>query len=521
MGHLKLSAEIIALRLGDYVKEFRNDSENPMSIETFSIYRESSFMLRSNCLYICTDSFVPPRKHVQPGTCIIFCNCDIDINEYSKCGCGLIVVDEIDEFALINIIAAVFRLYDDLRLEIETIPEGKDSFNRLVQIGERLFGCPICILDNYQDIVAKSSWGYDFLNPMWDSIAKDNKTHRCEILYLYADKFTRPPFFPGEKDGAVITTMNGYAVVTHDLHSKSTLVGSVWAFKPKVGAKFSVAELQLFDWFANKIDYWFARLGVVAEGSGTHFERFLKDILNGKFNDELYIREAALSIDSKICSKPEYQMFIMRPKSGILMANNLALNEYLLTEFPDALACVKGNTSVLLFPAEGDEYPSSRTVNTLDRVCRENQYFGILGTPFKRLIDAPSVYRQLYDCFTFIDTVKGEPKLYHFYKFVVLQTMKLIMDHEPLETIIHPAIRKLLAYDNENHTDYLETLKVYLNNRASITSASKQLHMHRNTLQNRINRISEILNDDFSDWETRRLLLYSIDYLHFMEYGNI
>ena len=45
--------------------------------------------------------------------------------------------------------------------------------------------------------------------------------------------------------------------------------------------------------------------------------------------------------------------------------------------------------------------------------------------------------------------------------------------------------------------------------------------MHRNTLQNRINRISEIVESDFSNWETRRLLLYSIDFIHFIEKGQI
>lgn len=521
MGHLKLSAEIIALRLGDYVKKFRNDSENPMSIETFSIFRESGFMLRDNCLYLCANSEVPPRKHVQPGTCIIFCNCDVDIEEYSGCGCGLIVVDEIDEFSLINIIAAVFRLYDDLRLEIETVAEGPEAFRRLVQIGERLFGCPVCIMDNYQDIVARSTWGYDFLNPLWDSVSKDNKTHRCEILYLYEDKFTRPPVFTGDKEGPAIAAINGFAVASHSIRNKGALVGSVWAFKTKVGAKFSVAELQLFDWFATKLDHWFSRLGVVAEGSGTHLERYLKDVLNGEFRDELYAREAAVSAGSRICSKSEYQMFVMRPKTGVLMASNLALNEHLLSEFPDGLTCVDGFTSVLLLPAEGSEYPSKRTVDILEKTCRENQYYGLLGTPFKKLLDAPNVYRQLIDCYSFIDTVKGEPKLYHFCEYVVQQNMKLIMDNEPVETLIHPQIRKLLAYDEANNTDYLETLKVYLNNKASITSAAKQLHMHRNTLQNRINRIGEILDDDFSNWETRRLLLYSIDFLHFVKHGNI
>lgn len=521
MDHLKLSADIIASRLGDYVKEFRNDSESPMSIETFSVYRESSFMLHSDCAYLCTDGVVPPRKHVQPGTCIILCNCDVDLDEYANCGCGVIAVQEIDEFSLINIIAAVFRLYEDLRLEIETVPEGKEAFGQLVKIGERLLGCPICVMDIYQDIVASSTRTYDFLNPLWDSIAKDNKPHRCEIMHLYEDKFVDLPIATGGKGGAMVATIDGYATASHSVYNHNVVAATVWAFKTKVGEKFNVAELQLFDWFAGKLDHWFTRLGVVVEGSGTRAERYLKDVLGGCFYDELYAREAAASVGSTICSKSEYQMFVMKPKVGVLMAGSLRLNDHLLSEMPDALACVSGSTSILLFPADGAEYPSKRIIDMLDRVCREKQYYGVLGTPFKRLLDAPSVLRQLTDCYNFIDMAKSEPKLYHFCEYVVQQNMKLIMDHEPVETIIHPQIRKLLAYDRANGTDYLETLKVYLNNKASITSAAKQLHMHRNTLQHRINRISEVIGGDLSDWKIRRLLLYSIDFLHFIEHGDI
>ena len=174
-----------------------------------------------------------------------------------------------------------------------------------------------------------------------------------------------------------------------------------------------------------------------------------------------------------------------------------------------------------MFPAEGSEYPAKSTLKFLDQLCRDAHFYGILGTPFKALLDAPKVFQQLCDCYSFIGTDAGEEKLYHFYEYTVQQTMQLIVDQEPVETIIHPQIRKLLAYDRQYHTDYLETLKVYLNNKASITSASKQLHMHRNTLQNRINRIGEIVESDFSNWETRRLLLYSIDFIHFAEKGQI
>lgn len=519
--HLKLSADIIASRLGDYVKEFRNNSENPMSIETFSVYRNSTYMLHSDCLYLCANGIVPPKNHVLPNTNIIFCNCEVNPDDYQDCNCGIIVVDGVDEFALINTIAALFRLYEELSLEIETVPENDDALGKLIKIGERLFGCPVCLLDVYQDILASSTRGYDFLNPLWDSIAKDIKPYRCEIIHLYSDRFIDMSSASGKGQKFGVTTIDGYATATHNIYNKGDIVASFWAFKTRVGEQFTNAELQLFDWFSSKLDSWLARLGIVTEGTGTMRERYLKDLIAGDFLDELYAQEAASSVGSTICSKSEYQMFVLRPKLTNQVSGNIEANRRIVAEFPDALVCVKGSTSIALFPAEGSEYPASTTLKFLDSLCTDMHFYGILGTPFKSLLDAPRVYRQLCDCYSFIDTDAEEAKLYHFCEYTVQQTMQLIVDQEPVETIIHPQIRKLLAYDRQYHTDYLETLKVYLNNRASITSASKQLHMHRNTLQNRINRISEIVGSDFSNWETRRLLLYSIDFIHFVEKGQI
>ena len=75
-------------------------------------------------------------------------------------------------------------------------------------------------------------------------------------------------------------------------------------------------------------------------------------------------------------------------------------------------------------------------------------------------------------------------------------------------------VRRLIAYDLANNTDYLDTFKVYLNNRCNMTDTAKQLHMHRNTLLHRIKRIEELLESDLADWELRRKLLLSIDYLN-------
>jgi len=56
----------------------------------------------------------------------------------------------------------------------------------------------------------------------------------------------------------------------------------------------------------------------------------------------------------------------------------------------------------------------------------------------------------------------------------------------------HPCIRKLQEYDEKHQTSLLHTLTVYLEMDGNPNDASKQLHIHVNTLTYRLKRITEI-----------------------------
>ncbi len=57
----------------------------------------------------------------------------------------------------------------------------------------------------------------------------------------------------------------------------------------------------------------------------------------------------------------------------------------------------------------------------------------------------------------------------------------------------------LLDYDNEHDTNLMETLEGYLENMGQINEASKELYIHRNTLRNRLEKISTLIDLDITD----------------------
>lgn len=75
--------------------------------------------------------------------------------------------------------------------------------------------------------------------------------------------------------------------------------------------------------------------------------------------------------------------------------------------------------------------------------------------------------------------------------------------------LIHPAIGKLIQYDEENDTELARTLFCYLRCERNTTLTAEELFIHRNTLQYRIHRINSLIHVNLNDADIRSHLMVS------------
>ena len=68
------------------------------------------------------------------------------------------------------------------------------------------------------------------------------------------------------------------------------------------------------------------------------------------------------------------------------------------------------------------------------------------------------------------------------------------------------ALGALLAYDRDHNTELVPTLEAYFASRCSPQAAAERLHLHRNSLLYRLQRIEAVAGVDLDDPETRLLL---------------
>jgi DNA-binding PucR family transcriptional regulator len=58
-------------------------------------------------------------------------------------------------------------------------------------------------------------------------------------------------------------------------------------------------------------------------------------------------------------------------------------------------------------------------------------------------------------------------------------------------------------FDDENRTDLVSTLRVYLESFGSVSTAASRLFLHSNTLRHRLARIAEVTGLDLDDPQQR------------------
>ncbi len=82
--------------------------------------------------------------------------------------------------------------------------------------------------------------------------------------------------------------------------------------------------------------------------------------------------------------------------------------------------------------------------------------------------------------------------------------------------VTHPVLQTLLAYDDKHNTQLFQTLKIYLQCERNYILTAKALHLHRNSLIYRVQRIIDLTAVDLDSFKTRLHLLMAIE----LERGN-
>lgn len=123
----------------------------------------------------------------------------------------------------------------------------------------------------------------------------------------------------------------------------------------------------------------------------------------------------------------------------------------------------------------------------------------------------------------------GQRKHPHIWKFAFEDYLldyilnKLYCDF-PVGETIHRGLLRLIDYDRENATDYVDTLQCYIKNQFNASVSAEALYVHRSTLLRRIERMAEIAGINLQRPDELLHIMLSLklcDHLGYIHESNI
>ena len=192
---------------------------------------------------------------------------------------------------------------------------------------------------------------------------------------------------------------------------------------------------------------------------------------------------------------------------------------------PASMSFVVGDQQVLLLGIANEAAFESNLAALEELLARFGIYAGI-STSFENPADIRKYYLQAVDALACGFTARTNsyqiasetptPHVCRYSDFLTLIMLSKVEGCSSLEDFIVPEFHRLDEYDKTYGTNYKETLKLYCLKGRSIKAVASEMHIHRNTVSQRIAKISELLGSDVLTGKSAfeiNLACYIDDYL--------
>ena len=136
-----------------------------------------------------------------------------------------------------------------------------------------------------------------------------------------------------------------------------------------------------------------------------------------------------------------------------------------------------------------------------------------VSAPYDSLLDARSLFLQADRALDMGLLFDAGQRIYFYEDYALRGLVMNAVGDMRLELLFPEGLRRLVEHDQASSTSYVDTLRTYLDNNASVAKTASALYVHRSTLMERLSRIKRDLDMDLDDPDEQlrlRLLLKAI-----------
>ena len=534
-----LTKNIVLEALQQYRGSHYLDETDKPIFRWLSMLPENPDDMKHDILYICMLSAAIKRSTETPGY-YYACIRDrfTDDVEDARALAGVIVINENKDVAwLFNIIQKRFLEISDWVDKMRAALIDNCDYQQLVELCEPIFNNFISVFDSAYTLLAytKNITCHDPVN-----IAMMEKGyHTDETLQKFRD---RKRFEVYEQEQGVVVSPPG-VIAQFEIVTKWCRYGGELLLQVVMECSqipMSLAAVDLFEIFMDHIEICFLRQQ--RTNPSQIYSSLLTEIINGALDNPFIIAERAKVADVPFLGHFNAYRIVFEDNSTILVGRFV---QELMAYLPKAKIIAHKYEVVVLNIYNQQKIQKQSFTNLSKLTPLLEKYDALCGVSeeFSSLAELKHAYTQATRAQTLGVQLRTLGNYWNFDKDVFEATAVerngniFYYDNVFLYLSLHFAqsgafdafyntfcnrtLKKLLKYDEENHTRLVQVLYAYLVSERRPTAAGKLLGMHRNSVLYHVSRIEEITEIDLNDYWTRLKLSLTFHFFELKESNRL
>ena len=391
---------------------------------------------------------------------------------------------------------------------------GTRDFQTMLDLARPTYGNPI-ILSNGSYCVMAITDEPDIQDPRWLEIAHTRGVPLGIITFGHINESyrrsleTRRPVLDAP-EGA------GTPMLRKTLAAGDHIVG--YLDSPLYFGLPQEEDIEFFDFVGNLITLELQKDLSRASLPDNMLDYFVYDLLEGHLTDQQVVQARLNFFHWDLLAQGKVQIVSIRGRDQRLEPDHTRsrrLLDLFASAFPSYKTFAYGDQLKMLCPVSDSLQMDPQFCQALEELLTQEQLVAGVSRPLLLLDTIPDFNRQAQQAAELGRRLHPERAVHFYDNYAIYHALELSAQREDLFQFCHSAVALLRDYDRVHETDLLESLRVYLTHNRSIGESAAALYIHRNTMNYRIARISELTRLDLGDPDVFCHLLfsfYALDY---------
>ena len=510
---MKLSADVITEALSGYVLDANFSCEEPPEFSGVRVFTGREKRLEKDILYVCSSKLLyGSNRGMFDEGCFVIKSCPFDYQPAN----AIILSESCDLYDVSNRLIELFEtanFYERKIKEASGLRKGYEPFIELAR--QMLPHCVIVLTDSAYTLVGSTTNSVPenaYLNAIVER-GFYNKTDldlMAEKGYFSDERKYRMPILYGADH-----TISGvpFLVRSYRLFGSTTsFMGCYFVYSPP--KKLDVA---LFRCLTDEIGEYMSANGMY-DGSLPTKQRMIDDIITGRRRDTEFFYDRCAKLH--IPFEGEFRI-------GVLQLINDNGSTVKLAQIANQLStfCYVQNygvfqhvSSIIILFRDWHNYDVkemstfSENWQALERTIVANKAYMGVSLGFSTMQQFATAYRQALNCASLGREQKPGKCVYYYSEYYIFDMLRKYNESIPLQSVYTSYLDELDDGKGGSFSN-LELLYVYLISERNIALTARRVHMHRNGVLYRIQKIHDMLKLNLESPDVRLRLLISFKIL--------